>query len=260
MQQQDLEIEVRSKTKKSESFKSGAGKGTQAGTGTENLQARPKTMYDQSVELDHFGLRRTTGDLHRFSDKVEFRNSTGSALLPVNENVLSARSDTLQQDSSSAQNNKITLSGAPQKKSAKKRAAPPPPQQNNTQPLTVQVEIDVHSELPEENRIEGLPTERVHLKKNHSRNSSDSSGYHELTVSGAESPDANKGENLQTTLDTTSIDSADHFNGDSGIRDMSPVNRRSAKKQTKVGSRDSSLDKPLAPGRKRSVPPCHHQE
>lgn len=235
-------------------MKSGSGKDTQAGINTEHLRARPKTMYDQSAELDHFGLRRTTGDLHRFSKDVEFRNSTGSALLPLNENVvLSARSDTFQENSS-AQNNKKSLSGAAQKKSAKKRAAPLPPQQNNTQPLTVQVEIDVHSELPEENRIEGLPTERVHLKKNHSRNSSDSSGYHELTVSGAESPDANKGENLQTTLDTTSIDSADHFNGDSGIRDMSPVNHRSAKK-TKVDSRDSSLDKPLAPGRKKKRAP-----
>ncbi|XP_060594347.1 protein cordon-bleu-like isoform X6 [Ruditapes philippinarum] len=252
-QQHDMEIEVQSRPKKSESFN------TRPGRDAESKQGRPKTMYDQSSELDHFGLRRTTGDLHKFSDNAEFRKSTGSTLMAVNENsVLSTKSDTLPQEvNSSKQNKRLSASGAPPKKSAKKRAAPPPPQMNKAQPRTVQVEIDVHSKLPEENTIE-IPTERVHSKKNHSRNSSDSSGYHELTVSGAESPDANKNDNLQTTIDTTSIDSADHFNGDSGIRDMSPVNRRSASKGTKEGSRDSSLDidKPLGRKKKRApLPP-----
>lgn len=245
-----MEIEVQSRPKKSESFN------VRPGRDVENMQARPKTMYDQSSELDHFGLRRTTGDLHKFSDNTEFRKSTGTTLMAVNENsVLSTKSDTLPQEvSSSKQNKRQSGSGAPPKKSAKKRAAPPPPQVNKTQPLTVQVEIDVHSKIPQENRIE-ITNERVHSKKNHSRNSSDSSGYHELTVSGAESPDANKNDNLQTTIDTTSIDSADHFNGDSGIRDMSPVNRRSPNKGTKEGSRDSSLDMDRPLGRKKKRAP-----
>ncbi|XP_053373421.1 protein cordon-bleu-like isoform X4 [Mercenaria mercenaria] len=250
-QQQDTEIE--SRPKKSESFN------VRTGRDSESVQARPKTMYhEQSGELEHFGISKTTGDLHRFSDKTEFRKSTGSTLMAVNENViLSTKTENVPPETaSSKQNKRLSGSGAPPKKSAKKRAAPPPPQMNKTQPLTVQVEIDVHSKLPEENRIE-IPAERVHSKKNHSRNSSDSSGYHELTVSGAESPDANKTDNLQTTLDTTSIDSAEHFNGDSGIRDMSPVNQRSTSKVVGDVSRDSSvdIDKPLAPGKKKKRAP-----
>ncbi|KAL8624091.1 hypothetical protein ACOMHN_036094 [Nucella lapillus] len=56
----------------------------------------------------------------------------------------------------------------------------------------------------------------------HSRNSSDSSGYHELTLSGAESPEAaHVPTTFKTSIDTTSIDSGDNLNGDSGIQDMS---------------------------------------
>ncbi|KAL4221930.1 actin filament network formation [Mactra antiquata] len=250
--QQDIDTDAnaRGRPKKSESFNVGV---------TKNVEnQRPVTMYADSGELDHFGLRRTTGDLHQYSDKSEFRKSTGSSLVPVNENVaLSTKSDNLQQGSSApvSQNNKLSEStGAPPKKSAKKRAAPLPPQLNKSQkPKTVQVEIDVHSQSTDQTRIENLPNERVHLKKVHSRNSSDSSGYHELTVSGAESPDANKGDNLQTTLDTTSIDSVDQFNGDSGIR-VSPVNRRSASKVA-ASSRDSSIDIDKPSGRKKKRAP-----
>lgn len=202
------------------------------------LPTRPKTMYADSGELDHFNLRATTGDLHKYSDH---RRSLDTSLQPVHESATHA----------------VKADNGP-KKSGKKRAAPPPPQAKKGQkPQTVQVEINVQPKPQEKSRIEDVSEVRMPLKKVHSRNSSDSSGYHELTVSGAESPDANKTDNLQTTLDTTSIDSVEHFNGDSGIRDMSPVTRRSASRVQGAGSRESSLDvnKPQAPGRKKKRAP-----
>ncbi|XP_052797230.1 LOW QUALITY PROTEIN: protein cordon-bleu-like [Mya arenaria] len=209
--QTSSEIEdVRSRPKKAESFN----------VGQQQPRQRPHTMHADSGELDHFNLRNTTGDLHKYSD---FRKSTG--LLPVNENLaLSAKSDSGLE--------------APSKKGGKKRAAPLPPH-IAAKPRTVQVEINVQPQSNEP-RIEDVSEVRLPLKKNHSRNSSDSSGYHELTVSGADSPDANKTDNLQTTLDTTSIDSAEHFNGDSGIRDMSPMRARNLGQIP--GSRDSSAE------------------
>ena len=60
------------------------------------------------------------------------------------------------------------------------------------------------------------------MSRLHSRNSSDSSGYHELTLSGAESPEASRlPTTFKTSIDTTSIESSDNLNGDSGIQDMS---------------------------------------
>ena len=54
------------------------------------------------------------------------------------------------------------------------------------------------------------------LSRLHSRNSSDSSGYHELTLSGAESPEAARvPQAFKTSIDTTSIESGEHgLNGD----------------------------------------------
>lgn len=207
----------------------------------DTLPSRPHTMYD-SGELDHFNLRKTTGDLHKYSDH---RRSVGTTLGPVNENLTVA-----------AKTERVDT--APPKKSGKKRAAPPPPQANNApKPQTVQVEINVQPKPQDQSRIEDVAEVRMPLKKIHSRNSSDSSGYHELHVSGAESPDANKTDNLQTTLDTTSIDSVEHFNGDSGVSGVSPVTRRSAGRVKGAGSRESSSDvnKPVAPGRKKKRAP-----
>jgi len=198
---------------------------------SETLPARPQTMFIDSGELDHFSLRKTTGDLHKYSDH---RRSIGSQLGPVNESTTQAVSQQ-------------KIDSSPPKKSGKKRAAPPPPQ---AKPQTVQVEINVQPKAS--SRIEDMAEVRMPLKKIHSRNSSDSSGYHELTVSGAESPDANKTDNLQTTLDTTSIDSVEHFNGDSGITDMSPVTRRSANRIQEVSGEGK---KPVAAGRKKKRAP-----
>ena len=62
------------------------------------------------------------------------------------------------------------------------------------------------------------------LSRLHSRNSSDSSGYHELTLSGAESPEAARVPTaFKTSIDTTSIESSDNLNGDSGIQELSPA-------------------------------------
>ncbi|CAL1540761.1 unnamed protein product [Lymnaea stagnalis] len=61
------------------------------------------------------------------------------------------------------------------------------------------------------------------LNRLHSRNSSDSSGYHELTLSGCESPEAayHNVSKFKTSIDSTSIESAENANGDSGIQEPS---------------------------------------
>lgn len=225
---------------------------------TGSVQSRPLTVYTDSGELDHFGLGRTTGGLQEIDYEAEFLKCPGSKQLSGNENGdLSVKTESIQPDDHIVQNNRQSTFATLPKKSAKKRAAPAPPKPDQNT-LTVHVEIDTLANVPVQSRIEDLPNERVQLKKNHSRNSSDSSGYHELALSGAESPNAHKGENSQTMHDTASIDSAEHFNGDSGIRDMSLHHRRSANKEAAgARSRDSSLDidKPAAPGRKKKRAP-----
>ena len=214
-------------------------------------QMRAKSMYVTSGENETIDLRRTTGNLHTVSNTrtTDFRKSLDSALTPVAETI-SAEVQAKNQESVPD----TTSQTLPKKK---KRAAPPPPQQKQNGPQTVQVEIEVKpKEVLEENRIEEITEVRVPLKKLHSRNSSDSSGYHELTLSGAESPEGAKVENLQTTLDTTSIDSAEHFNGDSGIRDMSPPRRRDKEEVTKGAKSDvTSQEVPIVPGRKKKRAP-----
>ena len=212
---------------------------------------RPKSMYVTSGDSEVIDLRRTTGNLHTVSNtrNTDFRRSTGNTLEAVTETMaMEVRTENLE----SAPD--LRSNSLPKKK---KKAAPPPPQQKqqNVQ-QTVQVEIEVKpKEVLEENRIEEISDVRVPLKKMHSRNSSDSSGYHELTLSGAESPEGAKLGNLQTTLDTTSIDSGEHgehFNGDSGIRDMSPARRRVHGADSGVRS---SQDGPVVPGKKKKRAP-----
>ncbi|BFY96961.1 hypothetical protein BsWGS_00001 [Bradybaena similaris] len=84
------------------------------------------------------------------------------------------------------------------------------------------------SDLEEVSASAGAPQQQVTrldmLSYIHSRNSSDSSGYHELTLSGCESPEAThvSHTNYKTSIDTTSVDSSDNANGDSAILE-SPV-------------------------------------
>ena len=213
-------------------------------------QMRAKSMYVTSGDSEPIDFRRTTGNLHTVSNTqtADFRKSLDSNLTPVIENISVEVKNDVQE---SVPDTSQTL---PKRK---KRAAPPPPQQKQNTPQTVQVEIEVKpKEVAEESRIEEISEVRAPLKKLHSRNSSDSSGYHELTLSGAESPEGAKVDNLQTTLDTTSIDSAEHFNGDSGIRDMSPPRRRDKGEVIKGANSDvTSQEVPVVPGRKKKRAP-----
>ena len=208
-------------------------------------------MLVTSGNSEVIDLRRTTGNLHTVSNtrNADFRRSTGNTLEAVTETMaMEVRTE----NHESAPD--LTSQSLPRKK---KKAAPPPPQQKQNVQQTVQVEIEVKpKEVLEESRIEEISDVRVPLKKMHSRNSSDSSGYHELTLSGAESPEGAKLGNLQTTLDTTSIDSGEHaeqFNGDSGIRDMSPTRRRD--KGADSEEVRSLPEGPVVPGRKKKRAP-----
>nr|KAI8768536.1 serine-rich adhesin for platelets-like [Biomphalaria glabrata] len=60
------------------------------------------------------------------------------------------------------------------------------------------------------------------LNRLHSRNSSDSSGYHEITLSGCESPEAthHNASKFKISIDATSIESAEHLNGDGNAQDL----------------------------------------
>lgn len=108
----------------------------------------------------------------------------------------------------------------------------------------------------------------VMISRLHSRNSSDSSGYHELTLSGTESPEASRlRPNFKTSIDTTSIESTD-ANGDSGIQEVSPVSGSSllsaeedvyavpmkskAKQQTQ---KSAEKLKPIPSTKKKKAPP-----
>ncbi|XP_059171513.1 mucin-2-like isoform X2 [Physella acuta] len=110
----------------------------------------------------------------------------------------------------------------------KKRRAPAPP-------VPAQVQIKVQ-EIPADNasapvpqsqhnstpqvQNSGLPVQHSSrsdaLNRLHSRNSSDSSGYHELTLSGCESPEAAhlNGTKFKTSIDTTSIESTEMASND----------------------------------------------
>ena len=118
--------------------------------------------------------------------------------------------------------------------------------------------------------------EAAGLSRLHSRNSSDSSGYHELTLSGAESPEAARvPTTFKTSIDTTSIESSDNLNGDSGIQELSPVSEGSrlsapagegqitpskgvpAKHQAQTTHSSDRLEKPkpLPSTKKKKAPP-----
>ena len=140
-------------------------------------------------------------------------------------------------------------------KGGKKRPAPPPPQQKLT-PVSPQSSSQLPS-VREDAVIEavkapvaatGPPVVATSLNgggpqglsRLHSRNSSDSSGYHEaeMTLSGAESPEAapkTASASFKTSIDTTSIDSGEHHpNGDSGIMESPRVESIGPQKVEKV--------------------------
>ncbi|XP_056008242.1 nucleolar protein dao-5-like isoform X17 [Ostrea edulis] len=164
-------------------------------------------------------------------------------------------------------------------KSGKKKRAPPPPQVKpspHTGVVTAEITVENTQTTPSqaESRIPEIVSSNQQLaQKLHSRNSSDSSGYHELALSGAESPDTAKiEENLELKVSTNITPVEGHKNsGDSGIRDMSSPRRKvrpgieameTGSSQTlpldKVGKKEMSRTKSLerAPGaKKKKAPP-----
>jgi hypothetical protein len=170
-------------------------------------------------------------------------------------------------------------------KSGKKKRAPPPPQvkpspQVKTSPqtgvVTAEITVENAQTMPTkaESRIPEIVSSNQQLaQKLHSRNSSDSSGYHELALSGAESPDTAKiEENLELKVSASVSPREGHKNsGDSGIRDMSSPRRKvrpgieameTGSSQTlpldKVGKKEMSRTRSLerAPGaKKKKAPP-----
>lgn len=91
----------------------------------------------------------------------------------------------------------------------------------------------------------------------HSRNSSDSSGYHEFTLSGAESPEAGHIPNYKTSIDTTSIESYENGNGDGGIQESSPLAKSSRTRPHLKASAEKDEDKrhALPSTKKKKAPP-----
>lgn len=146
----------------------------------------------------------------------------------------------------------------------KKRRAPPPPQaQAQSVQNIVQVEISVEKTNLEKMAKSKVETNEIkqrteNVSKFHSRNSSDSSGYHDLTYSGAESPDGPRiEENFEVNLniETASLDSGGHLNGDSGIRDISPSSSRRIELDGGVGSSQTlPLERTKKKGESSSTP------
>ncbi|XP_055959147.1 cordon-bleu protein-like 1 isoform X2 [Patella vulgata] len=155
----------------------------------------------------------------------------------------------------STNTNTNTLPKAPHRTGKKRHAPPPPPTEVTPSSSSSQVPPSVRTVqvVVDEQRTETQSQDRVVKtsdNKNgpenvnqrlHSRNSSDSSGYHELTLSGAESPEAGRVKStFKTSIDTTSIESADN-NNDSGVTDLQP-------------SHNSSLAKNMAAGDSQTLP------
>ncbi|XP_069110876.1 protein cordon-bleu-like isoform X3 [Argopecten irradians] len=180
--------------------------------------ARPRTMYTSSSVINEVEARPKSIMVSQIETLPEPKTKNQT----VKENVI-----------------------PPPRTKKRKAPAPPPPAQSQPPPKTVQVEISVERQNTEKEAVTRLPSVNENVattsvsatsdknrteqlaQKLHSRNSSDSSGYHELTLSGAESPDAGRiDENLQIIIDTASIDSGEQMNGDSGIRDISPPRRK----------------------------------
>ncbi|VDI11491.1 protein cordon-bleu [Mytilus galloprovincialis] len=224
-----------------------------------NPGARPKTMYAVS-----------TSNLDKISDaKMTVPPLDLSGL----NNSQNASSKSKSMTALKAESDKVV---APPRK---KRRAPPPPQAQSVQ-NTVQVEVSVEKQKMEKHVKSKQEISEIRQRtenisnKYHSRNSSDSSGYHELTLSGAESPDGPRiVEHLEgeINVETTSLDSGGLLNGDSGIRDTSPSSSRRKDIDGEIGSsqtlplertkkkavssstpRSSSLDRT---GKKKKAPP-----
>ncbi|KAK6172113.1 hypothetical protein SNE40_018064 [Patella caerulea] len=192
--------------------------------------------------------RKNTDNSQTVRPKSMFASSKPSEISMLKENGFS---EPLKESTNTNMN---TLPKAPNR-TGKKRHAPPPPPSEVTPSSSSQVPPPVRTVqvVVDEQKTETQSQDRVVKtsdNKNgpenvnqrlHSRNSSDSSGYHELTLSGAESPEAGRVKSsFKTSIDTTSIESADN-NNDSGVTDLQP-------------SQNSSLAKNMAAGDSQTLP------
>lgn len=230
---------------------------------TERME-RPKSMYVTSTADVAVNGQKT---IPASSSEFDFRGRSGPSVQVKSAPALSSVKE-------------VPTAGPPVK-SGKKKRAPPPPQQVKAPPNSnvVTAEITVESKqttpLQADSRIpEITPSNQQLAHKFHSRNSSDSSGYHELTLSGAESPDTAKiEENLELQISTDLASGArNKHSGDSGIQDMSSPRRKvrpgidnleTGSSQTlpldktgkKENPRSQSLERTLGAKKKKAPPP-----
>ncbi|KAL5006320.1 hypothetical protein ScPMuIL_015126 [Solemya velum] len=216
---------------------------------------KKQRMYEPSVPVKEQGRRRpasmAAADFEHLpnqsSNIVDIR--TRPKTMVISSNEIEQASNNITDDKTVKE---IVLpSKAASTQEGKKRRAPPPPQK--VPPINViKVEVDIeqkptnHKSDHRVNPANAQKTNEQTVHRLHSRNSSDSSGYHELTLSGPESPDAERidenYEDFKTSSDTTSIDS-EHLNCDSGIKDVSPPRRKVANDTTQYKSQTLPLDK-----------------
>nr|XP_034304917.1 cordon-bleu protein-like 1 isoform X4 [Crassostrea gigas] len=230
---------------------------------TERME-RPKSMYVTSTADVAVNGQKT---IPASSSEFDIRGRSGPSVQVKSAPALSSVKE-------------VPTAGPPVK-SGKKKRAPPPPQQVKAPPNSnvVTAEITVESKqttpLQADSRIpEITPSNQQLAHKFHSRNSSDSSGYHELTLSGAESPDTAKiEENLELHISTDLASGArNKHSGDSGIQDMSSPRRKvrpgidnleTGSSQTlpldktgkKENPRSQSLERTLGAKKKKAPPP-----
>lgn len=230
---------------------------------TERME-RPKSMYVTSTADVTVNGQKT---IPASSSEFDVRGRSGPSVQVKSAPALSSVKE-------------VPTAGPPVK-SGKKKRAPPPPQQVKAPPNSnvVTAEITVESKqttpLQADSRIpEITPSNQQLAHKFHSRNSSDSSGYHELTLSGAESPDTAKiEENLELQISTDLASGArNKHSGDSGIQDMSSPRRKvrpgidnleTGSSQTlpldktgkKENPRSQSLERTLGAKKKKAPPP-----
>ncbi|XP_034304915.2 protein cordon-bleu isoform X2 [Magallana gigas] len=230
---------------------------------TERME-RPKSMYVTSTADVAVNGQKT---IPASSSEFDVRGRSGPSVQVKSAPALSSVKE-------------VPTAGPPVK-SGKKKRAPPPPQQVKAPPNSnvVTAEITVESKqttpLQADSRIpEITPSNQQLAHKFHSRNSSDSSGYHELTLSGAESPDTAKiEENLELQISTDLASGArNKHSGDSGIQDMSSPRRKvrpgidnleTGSSQTlpldktgkKENPRSQSLERTLGAKKKKAPPP-----
>lgn len=230
---------------------------------TERME-RPKSMYVTSTADVAVNGQKT---IPASSSEFDVRGRSGPSVQVKSAPALSSVKE-------------VPTAGPPVK-SGKKKRAPPPPQQVKAPPNSnvVTAEITVESKqttpLQADSRIpEITPSNQQLAHKFHSRNSSDSSGYHELTLSGAESPDTAKiEENLELQISTDLASGArNKHSGDSGIQDMSSPRRKvrpgidnleTGSSQTlpldktgkKENPRSHSLERTLGAKKKKAPPP-----